>query len=208
MSQSTALQLCLHRQSPSLYCLGLYETSSTKVYPKLFHVDYSGGSSYSERTVLHFSLAHLTFAVTETAVVFLHLFALIICSALSYGFYVLAVMFPSDDIFADGAGILGIISVSIFLIGGYSFISLVRAMGVFFLLYQLGWRYCASSLGRSFVRLPGVRLILYMHRTYWLPSGFSLRPRPLLFYLKRFIIRQSDFLRGRANKALHVQISN
>lgn len=160
------------------------------MYPKLFHVDYSGGSSYSETTVLHFSLAHLTSAVSETAIVFLHLFAFVICSALSYAAYVL--LFPSPDMFNDGTGILVIVASSVLLFGVSSIISLVFAMGAFFLLFVMGWRYRASPLGQSFVKLPGARLIPYVYRTYWLPSGSSLRPRPRLFYLKRFIIRQSD----------------
>ncbi|KIM40723.1 hypothetical protein M413DRAFT_166742 [Hebeloma cylindrosporum] len=158
--------------------LGLYEASSTKVYPKLFHVDYSGGTSNS---------------ITEAGIVFLHLSALIGCSALSYGFYLLALVFlPGDSPSKsnNGRGILRMIVSNLF-VGVNSFISLAFAMGVFVLLYQIGRRDHASLLGRCIARLSGVRLILYVRRTYWLPSGISFHPRPRLFYLKRLIIRQA-----------------
>ena len=82
---------------------------------------------------------------------------------------------------------------SIFVGGTTSSLSLVAAMSALALFYRLGWQYHASPLGRSIARLPGVRLIPYIYHKYWLPSRVSPRPRPRSFYLKRFIIRQSNF---------------
>ena len=165
--------------------LGLYEASSTKVYPKLFHVDYSGGLSYSASKGLYYVSLVLTLSeVSETAIVILHLFALLLCSAVSYYCYVFTTMSFSLEAAAkmDGA--------EIFLGVTFSAMSLSGAFGALALMYHLGWRYRASPLGLFIARLSGIS---YMHRKYWLPSGRSLRPRPRFFYLKRFIVRQSEF---------------
>ena len=128
----------------------------------------------------------------------LHLFALLVCSALSYGLYLVAAMFLSPDMPTRREGglrreIVDVIVMSIFVGGTTSFLSLLAATGAFALFYRLGWRYHASPLGQSIARLPGARLIPYIYHKYWLPSRVSPRPRPRSFYLKRFIIRQSNF---------------
>ncbi|KIM40719.1 hypothetical protein M413DRAFT_166675 [Hebeloma cylindrosporum] len=166
-----------------LYWLGLYESSSTKVYPRLFHVDYSGVLPY----------------FTETLVVLLHLFGLLFYSALTYGLYLAATMLASSSMFEarEGEGLpkrlVDIIVLSTVFWGTISFLALGSTMGAFLLLYRLGWRYRASRLGQFIARLPGIRSILYLRHKYWLPSRAPLRPRPRFFYLKRLIIRQSDF---------------
>jgi hypothetical protein len=125
------------------------------------------------------------FAVTETAIVFLHLFGLIFCSAVSYGFYFLtASTFSQAKMNETG--------ITIFTGATCSFMSLCGTFGILALTYHFGWRYRASQPGRFIARLPGIRLIPHVYRKYWLPSGTSLRPRPRFFYLKRFIIRQSE----------------
>ena len=131
--------------------------------------------------------------VTETVIVFLHLFALLFCGALSYGFYLATVKTLSTDV--PGNSRMEIIQnfvMVIFMGTTPSMISLGGALGVFAIIQHLGRRYLASPLGQFIVGLPGVRLIPYMHRTYWLPSTLSFRPRPRFFYLKRLIIRQSN----------------
>jgi hypothetical protein len=132
-------------------------------------------------------------AVTETVIVFLHLFALLFCGALSYGFYLATAKILSTDV--PGNSRMEVIQNSmmvIFMGSTPSMISLGGALGVFAVIQHLGRRYLASPLGQFIVGLPGVRLIPYMHRTYWLPSALSFRPRPRFFYLKRLIIRQSN----------------
>jgi len=167
------------------------------VYPALFHVDYSGGlSSSSESAGLYFSLANLTSVVTETAIVFLHLFALLPCSLLSYVSYTSAAMTFSSEGAAktDGTGTIDKVVMLILMGVTSSVVSLAGAVGGLSVMYQLGRRYHSSPLGRFIARFPGIRFkfISYVHRRYWLPSGHSLRPRPRFFYLKRFIIRQSE----------------
>ena len=90
-------------------------------------------------------------------------------------------------------GIINIIVMSTIVGGAIGFVSLAFATGAIAFLCRLGWRYRASSLGQFIARLPGVRLIPYLHRKYWLHSGVPLHPRPRFFHLKRFIIRQSNF---------------
>jgi len=69
-------------------------------------------------------LAHLTltFAATRAATVFLHIFALLICSELSYVSYLVAAMFLSPDMLTTKEGSLrrGIIDVIVmsFFVGG------------------------------------------------------------------------------------------
>jgi len=76
--------------------------------------------------------------------------------------------------------------------GTTSLVSLAFATGAVAFLCFLGWLdCCASSLGQFIARLPGMRLIPYLHRKYWSPSRAPLRYRPRSFYSKRF--RQSDF---------------
>ena len=135
-------------------------------------------------------------AVSETAIVFFHLFALLVCSAISYWFYIFTARASSPEVAAKmgGTGIIETIVMSILIGIPFSAVSLGGAVGVLALMYHLCWRYRASSLGRFIARLPGIRCIPYVHRKYWLPSGQSLRPRPRFFYLKRFIVRQSEFL--------------
>ena len=176
--------------------LGLYEASSTKVYPKLFHIDYSGGLFYSASIALYYISFVLTLgAVSETAIVFFHVLALLLCSAMSYGCYIFTAGAFSPEVVAkmEGTGIIEKIVMSIFIGVTSSAMSLCGAFGALALMYHLCWRYRASPLGRFIARLPGIRCISYVHRKYWLPSGYSLRPRPRFFYLKRFIIRQSEF---------------
>ena len=138
---------------------------------------------------------NLTSVVTETATVFLHLFALIPCSALSYVFYTYAAMTfsPEGAAKTDGMGTIEKI-VMLILMGVTSYVmSLAGAVGGLSLMYQLGQRYRSSPVGQFIARFPGIRFISYVHRKYWLPSGHSFRSRPRLFYFKRFIIRQSEF---------------
>jgi hypothetical protein len=131
-------------------------------------------------------------SVTETAIVFLYLFALLFCCAASYGFYLLTAVFVSPD--SPAKGRMEIIDYVVMIIPGTPFgmLSLGAALLVFLLMLHLGRRYLASPLGQFIVGLPGVRLIPYVHRKYWLPSEVSFRPRPRFFYLKRLIIRQSN----------------
>ena len=132
-------------------------------------------------------------AVTETVIVFLHLLALLFCSALSYGFYLLNALTVSSDTPAKARmGIIEYIVVTTVIGSPTAMMSLAGALGIFTLIYNLGRRYLASPLGQFVVGLPGVRLIPYVYRKYWLPSAPSFRPQPRFFYLKRFIIRQSN----------------
>ena len=131
-------------------------------------------------------------AGTETAIVFIHLSALLFCGALSYGSYLITAMIPSADVPAKSTmGITDYIMMTAAM-GSTSMISLGGVLGVFALMYYLGRRYFASPLGQFVVGLPGVRLIPYVHQKYRLPSALSFCPRPRFFYLKRFIIRQSN----------------
>ena len=51
------------------------------------------------------------------------------------------------------------------ILGGISSsISLGAAVGAFGLIFHLGWRYHAFPLSQFIARLPGVRLILYVHQ--------------------------------------------
>jgi len=134
---------------------------------------------------------NLTFVVSETAIVFLHLFALLPCSALSYVFYTYAAMTfsPEGTAKMDGTGTNEDFVMLILKGVTASAVSLGGAIGVLALMYRLGWRYHASPLARFIARRSGIS---YVHQNYLLPSGHSLRPRPRFFYLKRFIIRQSE----------------
>jgi len=78
------------------------------------------------------------------------------------------------------------------LASSFSMMFLGAAFGVFANIYHLGRRYLASTLVQFIVGLPGVRLIPYVYRKYWLPSTLSFLPQPRFFYLKRLIIRQSN----------------
>jgi hypothetical protein len=132
-------------------------------------------------------------SVMETAIVFLYLFALLFCCAASYGYYLLAAMFVSSDSPAKGRkGIVEYFLMTTVMGSTFSMLSLCGALLFFLLMFHLGRRYLASPLGQFIVGLPGVRLIPYVHRKYWLPSAVSFRPRPRFFYLKRLIIRQSN----------------
>jgi len=180
------------KKSLSLYWLGLYEASSIKVYPTLFHVEYSGGLSYSESASLYFSLVNLTSVVTETVILFLHLFALLFCGAVSYGFYVITTSIISSNMSAkSNMGTIEDIVVSAVIWSSTGLMSLAGASGVFAFMYLLGRRYCASPLGQVIAGLPGVRTMPYVYRKYWLPTAPSFHLRPRFFYLKRLIIRQS-----------------
>jgi len=133
-------------------------------------------------------------AVTETVIVFYHLFGLLLFGAASYGFYHLILWPDVPDVPAkSGMGIIENIVMTAVTAGTLSILSLGAAFAAFAHIYLLGRRYLAPPLGQFIVRLPGVRLIPYMHRKYWLPSAVSLRPRPRFFYLTRLIIRQSNF---------------
>ena len=132
-------------------------------------------------------------AVTEAAIVSLHLFALLFCGALSYGFYLATAMLVSSDMPAKSRMEIIEHIVMTTLIGSpTTMMSLGGALGVFAFISHLGQRYLASPLGQFIVGLPGVRLIPYVYRKYWLPSAVSIHPRPRFFYLKRLIIRQSN----------------
>jgi len=101
----------------------------------------------------------------ETAIVFLYLFALLTCSAASYGLYICIASLFSPDIAAkmNGTRTINLI-VLVILIGGLSsFMFLGTTLGVFGLVYRLGQRYHASPLDQFIARLPGVRLIPHMH---------------------------------------------
>jgi len=175
--------------------LGLYEASSTKAYPKLFHVDYSGELlSYSESQFIYFIGVSDLCAVTETLIIFPRLFALLFCGALSYGFYLATanILLPQANVPAKSSMPIFDYFMMLFLMLGTSMMSLGGALGFFALLHHLSRRYLASPLGQFIVALPGVRLIPYVYRKYWLPSAVSLHPRPQFFYLKRLIIRQSN----------------
>ena len=128
----------------------------------------------------------------------IHLLVFLLCSTLSYGAYLLAAMFLSSEMRTTReAGLRGMIEgfVMWIVVGGTtSFLSLALATGAVAFLCRLGWRYRASPLGQFIARLPGLRSILYLHHKYWLPSRVLLRPQPRFFYLKRLIIRQSDFI--------------
>jgi hypothetical protein len=119
--------------------------------------------------------------VTETVVVFLYLFIIVIFIAVSYGCYLWTARFLSSELAAEipMAIFFGSLSISM---------SLGAAMVAFVLIYQI----IASLPARIIASLPVVRLIPYVHRKYWLPSGAPLRPRPRSFYLKRLLIRQSE----------------
>ena len=160
-------------------------------------------SYFSSITLVDFRIVNRSFiylfcmpdlrAVTETSIVFLYLFALFCCGALSYSFYLLTAMFLSADVPAKSRmEIIGDIVLTTGVVSTFSMMSLGGALGVFALIYYLGLRYLASPWGQFIVGLPGVRLIPYVHRKYWLPSVLSFRPRPRFFYLKRLIIRQSN----------------
>ena len=132
-------------------------------------------------------------AVAEIAIVFLHLFALLFCSVLSYGFYLLTAMFVSSDMPAKSRmEIIEYIVMTTVIGSPTTMMSLAGALGVFTFIYHLGRRYLTSPLGQFIVGLPGIRLIPYIHRKYWLPSTLAVLPRPRFFYLKRLIIRQSN----------------
>ncbi|KIM40722.1 hypothetical protein M413DRAFT_446112 [Hebeloma cylindrosporum] len=163
----------------ALYCLGLYEASSLKVYPKLFHVDYSSALYYTSETL-----------IMETIIVFFHLLGILICSGLSYGVY-LFTFSPQVAAKLEAMEIIPMLAMSILIGITSSLMVLGAAVTALALLYQLGWRYRASTLAQFIARLHGVRLIPYLHRKYWLPSGSTFLPRPRFFYLKRFIVRQA-----------------
>ena len=127
--------------------------------------------------------------VTETVVVSLYLFTLLISIGVSYACYLFTAMSFSSELAAEmrGAKTIDLITLAL-LIGG---LSLGAAIGAFALIYHMGSRYRDSPLVQIVASLPVVRSIPYVHRKYWLPSGASLRPRPRSFYLKRLLIRQS-----------------
>ena len=131
--------------------------------------------------------------VTETVVVFLYLFAVLISIAVSYGGYLLTASLFSPEVAAkmQGTKTIDLIILALLIGGVTTFLSLGAAMAAFALIYHMGLRYRASLLAQIFASLPVVRLIPYVHRKYWLPSGPPLRPRPRSFYLKRLLIRQS-----------------
>lgn len=125
---------------------------------------------------------------------FLYLFALLACSAVSYGSYLCIASLFSPDMAANvnGTRTIYLIVLAILFGGLFSFMLLGTTWSVFGLVYHFGHRYHASPPGQFIARLPGVRLIPHVHREYWSPSGLFPRPRPRFFYLKRFIIRQSE----------------
>jgi hypothetical protein len=132
-------------------------------------------------------------AVTETVVVVLYLVAIPISFAVSYGCYLLTASVLSFQPPAEtGTKTIDLIWMAI-VFGNLSIsMSLGAAMFALILIYGMGWRYRASLPARIIASLPVVRLMPYVHRKYWLPSGASLRPRPRSFYLKRLLIRQSE----------------
>jgi len=136
-------------------------------------------------------------AVTETPIVFLHLFGILFCSALSYAFYLItAMILARDEPTTSRMETIGDIVLLLMRVITASFFSTIflgaAVSGVFANIYYLGRRYLASPLVQFIVGFPGVRLIPYVHRKYWLPTTLSFLPRPRFFYLKRLIIRQSN----------------
>jgi len=129
-------------------------------------------------------------AVTETSIVFLPLFALLFCGALSYGFHLLTAMILSPDVPARRMPIIDYFVATTLIASCCVVMSVGGVLTVFAL---MGDPYLASPSGQFIVGLPGVRLIPYVYRKYWLPSTLSFHPRPRFFYLKRLIIRQSTF---------------
>jgi len=131
--------------------------------------------------------------VTETTVVFFYLFALLISVAVSYGGYLFTAGLFSPELAADmsGSKTIDLIAIALLIGGLSSVVSLGAAIIVFFLIYHMGSRYRASLLFQIIANFPVVRLIPYVYRKYWLPSGAPLRPRPRSFYLKRLLISQS-----------------
>ena len=130
---------------------------------------------------------------TETVVVVLYLFAILISIAVSYGCYSLTASFLSFEPAAE-SGIKSIDLIWMAIVFGNLSVSmsLGAAMSALILIYRMGWRYRTSLPARIIANLPVVRLIPYVHRKYWLPSGAPLCPRPRSFYLKRLLIRQSE----------------
>jgi len=157
----------------------------------MFHVDYS---TYSESPIFTSLIGTSDlYAVTEGAIVFLQLFAVLFCSVASYGFYHLNARFFSPVNVAakmDKMEVIERIEYAVYICFAFIFASLPSAILALRLTYQLGWRYRHSSFLRFIVRLPGIRSIPYVYWKYWLPSETSPRPRPRFFYLKRLFIRQ------------------
>ena len=118
MSQSTVQTCAFIKKSLSLYWLGLYEASSIKVYPTLFHADYSGELSSSESAGLYFSLMNLTFVAAMIIFLglFTHLGGLLLYVALCYGFYDLAAtIIPLEMTETSNAGTMKVIMVKVFI---------------------------------------------------------------------------------------------
>ncbi|KIM40712.1 hypothetical protein M413DRAFT_28489 [Hebeloma cylindrosporum] len=130
-----------------LYYVGLYEASSLKVYPKLFHVDYASALYYITET--SFS------CITETAVVFLYLLGVLIYGGVSYGFYLFLARAFSPEVAEkmEGTETMAMLVMSI-LIGVTSCTMVLGgAIGVLGVLYHLGRRYRASTLAGFIARL-------------------------------------------------------
>lgn len=193
----------------SLYWLGLYETSSTKVYPWFFHVDYSDKFSHSkQRSIgvntldvqyLLFSLSHSSgfLAFSVIGKVTFYIMALAICCGVTTILYYLTTlffnfqwaqsMFPLFPIvgYTTSAMIAGLM-LSIFISGAGWCCILV------FMLFRMAVR---SPFGRYVLRMAGPRYLegrvrsLYVE--YWLPPTSRLHRTPS-FYLRRVLIRQRE----------------
>ena len=123
----------------------------------------------------------------------LYLLTLLFTIAVSYGFYLLTASLFSPEMAANmkGTKTVDLIAIGLLIGGLTTVMSLVAAMGAFILIDHMGSRYRSSLLVQIIASLPVVRLIPYVYRKYWLPSGASPRPRPRSFYLKRLLLRQS-----------------
>ncbi|KIM40764.1 hypothetical protein M413DRAFT_28531 [Hebeloma cylindrosporum] len=163
-----------------LYWLGLYEASSMKVYPSLFHVDYLSKIAYSLSTGFWLSL---------------HLMGMSLAVAWTYAFAFLAhVMYLTD---------VSMPPLDPFIVHMYKapFLTLpiaVCATGPAFIFLLLRSLYRQSEPLRVFS--SGRYLAKFFdpvgfHEKYCLPTLPS-QPRERLFYLKRVLIRQVIKLPG------------
>jgi len=150
----------------SLYWLGLYEASSIKVYPKLFHVDYSGRLLHSESAGLYFPLVNLICVVLETVMIgFAYLFIPLFMFALFYGFYRLIILIGTIIPFTgpemSEMGTLGIV-----VIGTLCFFAFIQFLAIVFaiLIGIAGVTYFVFK-GFIFIFLQGLEVLYCRCRT-------------------------------------------
>ena len=99
--------------------------------------------------------------VTETVVVFLYLFALLICTAVSYGLYLFTASLFSPE-FAVGMRVTRTVDLIILVLlfgGPTTCLSLGAVMFAFILIRHMASRYHSSPLVQIIASLPVVRLI-------------------------------------------------